>query len=387
MQVDRVFLVVLDSFGIGAAEDAAHFGDAGANTLRSISLSPAFCADTLARLGLASIEGCEHLSPVTPIGLYAKLVERGAGKDTVTGHWELAGVRSTRPMPLYPNGFPDEILRPFTERTGRGVLCNLPYSGTEVLRDYGERAIREGKFIVYTSGDSVFQIAAHEEHIPLAELYRACEIARELLCGVHAVGRVIARPFVGTHPFTRTANRHDYALPPPHPTMLNALQDAGLATIGVGKIGDIFAGSGIGESIRTQDNADGMQKLAALTKRDFRGLCFVNLVDFDAKYGHRNDVNGYAGAIAAFDRFLCDLLPMLGEKDLLLITADHGCDPAYPGTDHTREHVPLLGYAKGICLTSIGTRSFADLGATICDLFHVPLATEGVSFADAIRLS
>lgn len=385
MQVDRIFLVVMDSFGIGAAEDAEVFHDAGANTLRAIAGSPAFRADTLLSLGLASIDGCDYLPQVAPFGIYGKLVEQGAGKDTVTGHWELAGVRSTRPMPLYPQGFPDEILRPFIERTGRGVLCNLPYSGTDVLRDYGEQAIREGKLIVYTSGDSVFQIAAHTDHIPLAELYRACEIARELLCGAHAVGRVIARPFAGTHPFTRTADRHDYALPPPRPTMLNALQNTGLATIGIGKISDIFAGSGISESIRTKDNADGMQKLAQHIKRDFHGLCFVNLVDFDAKFGHRNDIDGYAGAVAAFDAALAPLLDQLGERDLLLITADHGCDPSYPGTDHTRETVPLLGYGKALRPTDLGTHYFADLGATICDLLGVSLTADGTSFAPLFR--
>ncbi|MCQ2427317.1 MAG: phosphopentomutase [Clostridia bacterium] len=337
----RVFLIVLDSFGVGEAPDAARFGDEGSDTLGAVRKHPNFDCPNLTKLGLFNIDGvgggirCPH-------GAYGKMRELSNGKDTVTGHWEIAGLISEKPMPLYPEGFPDDVISEFERLTGRGVLCNKPYSGTEVLKDYGEEHIRTGKLIVYTSGDSVFQIAAHKDVVPLEELYRYCEIARGMLTGKHSVGRVIARPFVGEYPFIRTAERHDYSLEPPRATMLDAVSRAGLEVISVGKIVDIFAGRGITDYVRTVSNNDGMTKTAEIADRDFHGLCFVNLVDFDSAYGHRNDVPGYAAALTAFDRRLPEIMNKLGRDDMLIITADHGCDPSTPSTDHSREYVPLL---------------------------------------------
>ncbi len=373
----RAFLIVLDSFGIGAMPDADAFGDAGSNTLGAVRQSPAFDCPTLARLGLFDIDGVEPLSDApTPIGIRARMTERSGGKDTTIGHWEIAGLVTPTPMPTYPEGFPDEVLEEFTRRTGYGVLCNKPYSGTDVIRDFGEEHIATRKLIVYTSADSVFQIAAHEDIVPIDELYRICEIARDLLTnafgGRHAVGRVIARPFEGKHPFKRTARRHDYSLTPPAPTMLDAVKDAGLDTVAVGKITDIFAGQGVTETLRTANNDEGMATTSAVAARDFHGLCFTNLVDFDMVYGHRNNVEGYAAALTAFDRWLTDFLPTLGEDDLLLITADHGCDPATPSTDHSREYTPLLVWSPSVAPKNLGTRTtFADIAATVLDWLGV----------------
>ncbi|MBQ4065797.1 MAG: phosphopentomutase, partial [Clostridia bacterium] len=387
MKIKRVFLIVLDSLGIGALPDAASFGDEGSHTLRSIAASGYFHAPTLMSLGLFHAEGATgDLPPVTPLAVYGKAAEVSAGKDTIVGHWEIAGVPSDRPMPTYPHGFPQEILDRLKDETGFDALCNKPYSGTDVIRDYGEEQRRTGKMIVYTSADSVFQVAAHEDVIPLPVLYDYCEKARSLLCGEHAVGRVIARPFTGEFPnYVRTSGRHDYALTPPRDTMLDALSQAGYDTVTVGKISDIFGGRGVTRSLPTKSNADGMDKTDILVNEDFRGICFVNLVDFDSRFGHRNDVDGYATAISEFDAWLSNFIPKLKEDDLLLITADHGCDPATESTDHSREYVPILAYRKGIKPRDLGTRkSFSDIGKTICDVFGVANDLNGKSFVAAL---
>lgn len=382
----RVFLIVLDSVGAGAMPDAAEFGDEGVSTLGSVSRSPKFHVPNMLRLGLGNIEGLDFLGTTEqPAGAVARLAERSRGKDTTIGHWEIAGHVSPTPLPTYPNGFPQEILDTFTAATGRGVLCNLPYSGTDVIRDYGKEHMQTGKFIVYTSADSVFQIAAHEDVVPLEELYAACRAAREILTGEHAVGRVIARPFTGEWPFTRTANRHDFSLAPPGQTMLDAISAAGLDCLGVGKISDIFVGRGLTDSVRIQGNTDGMAKTMAMAERDFHGLCFVNLVDFDMLYGHRQDVDGYAAALTEFDQWLPGFLAQMGEEDLLLITADHGCDPADDSTDHTREYIPLLAAGAQVKPVNLGTRScFADIAATVTEILGVPYSCPGTSFAAEI---
>ena len=353
----RVFLVVLDSFGIGALPDAEEYGDSGANTLLTISKSSKFSANNLISLGLAHIDGVSCLPRIgTPIGAYARLRELSAGKDTTTGHFEMMGIVSDTPMPTYPDGFPEEILKEFSDRVGREVLCNKPYSGTNVIRDFGEEHLKTGKLIVYTSADSVFQIAAHEDVVPIDELYEICRLAREILQGEHAVGRVIARPFSGeVGNFYRTANRRDFSLPPPNRTYMEDIRDAGAQVISVGKIYDIFVGRGISSSYPTHSNREGMEVMRKIVKTDFSGLCFVNLVDFDMLFGHRQDADGYARAISELDDFIGELLPMLGRDDALIITADHGCDPGDQSTDHTREFVPLLIYGIGINSENLGT--------------------------------
>ena len=385
----RVFLIVLDSFGIGEEPDAALFGDEGSNTLRSITGSEKFRADNLAKLGLFNIEGVGCGRPTAaPAGSFARLREKSMGKDTTIGHWEIAGIVSPNPLPTYPQGFPPEVLEEFEKATGRGVLCNLPYSGTEVIRDYGEEQKKTGKWIVYTSADSVFQVAANEAWIPLEELYDACRKARKILQGKHGVGRVIARPYVGEDKdsFRRTANRHDFSLEPPAQTMLDAIKAAGLDTLAVGKIFDIFAGRGTTDHVFNQSNADGMQHTVDYAARNFHGLCFVNLVDFDMQFGHRRDVDGYANALTEFDTWLGKFLPTLGKEDMVMITADHGCDPAYTATtDHTREYVPLVVLGQQVRPVNLGTRrSFADIAATITDILGVPFETPGKSFAGEI---
>lgn len=383
----RVFLIVLDSLGIGEAPDADAFGDVGSNTLGAIRTSKYFSCPNLEKLGLFNIEGVGG-GVSSPLASYARMREASMGKDTTIGHWEIAGLISRDPLPTYPDGFPDEVIAEFEALTKRGVLCNKPYSGTDVIRDYGEEHLRTGKLIVYTSADSVFQIAAHESVVSQAELYRYCETARKLLVGKHGVGRVIARPFGGVHPFVRIAGRHDYSLTPPAKTMVDVLFENGFDTIPVGKIYDIFAGKGFLEALPTASNAEGMQKIMEIADKDFCGLCFLNLVDFDSVYGHRNDVDGYAAALSAFDAFLGDFLPKLGENDLLLITADHGCDPATPSTDHSREYTPLLIYGdaveKGV---DLGTRpTFADIGATVLDYFALSTdALAGESLLSQIK--
>ncbi len=385
----RVFLIVLDSCGCGEAPDAAKFGDYGVNTLKSCSTSPKFHVPNLISCGLGSIDGIDYLEKADPqTGACARLHESSAGKDTTIGHWEIAGLISENPLPTYPNGFPEEVLKPFREATGRGVLANAPWSGTEVIQKYGAEHMKTGDLIVYTSADSVFQIAAHEEIIPPEQLYEYCRIARKILRGKHGVGRVIARPFIGDpeHGFTRTSNRHDFSLEPPAPTMLDAIKAAGLDSLAVGKIFDIFAGEGITEHVYTKGNTDGMAKTMDAAARDFHGLCFVNLVDFDMLYGHRRNIDGYAAALAEFDAWLPQFLAKLGEDDLVMITADHGCDPAYTATtDHTREYVPLLIAGKRVRPVNLGTRkTFADIAATVTELLGVEYRTPGISFAGEI---
>lgn len=380
----RVFLVVLDSVGIGALPDAHFYGDEGSNTLAAAAADSAFSMPNMERLGLFDIEGVTQLKKgkEMPQGAFGRMKEASKGKDTTIGHWEIAGVISERPLPTFPGGFPQDLLLAFSERTGRRVLCNKPYSGTEVIKDYGKEHMETGALIVYTSADSVFQVAAHEAVVPVEELYRYCEIARELCTGAYGVGRVIARPFAGEYPFVRTTRRHDYSLVPPQRTMLNILADNGYDVIGVGKINDIFAGSGITEFVRTAGNEEGIETMISYADRDFNGLCFVNLVDFDMKYGHRNDVEGYAKALSYFDTQLPRMLEKLREQDVLIITADHGCDPSTPSTDHSREYTPVVAVGPMIQAgVNLGTReTFADTGATVLDWFGIFGGIEGSSY-------
>ena len=368
----RVFVTVLDSFGIGEAPDAALFGDTGANTLASVAATGELCVPNLARLGLFNIDGVNVGTKVpSPIASYGRIRELSRGKDTTTGHWELMGIVSEKSMPTYPNGFPTEVLDAFSKATGRGVLCNLPYSGTDVIRDYGDEHLRTGDLIVYTSADSVFQIAAHESVLSNEELYEVCRKARAILQGQHGVGRVIARPFTtgADGKFVRTPNRRDFSLTPPRDTVLNELENKGFDIIGVGKIGDIFAMSGITETHPTHSNAEGMEVTLSLTDRDFSGLAFTNLVDFDSSYGHRQDAVGYARALNAFDTWLSDFLPRLTENDALIVTADHGCDPSDNSTDHTREYIPYLLYSQSLPPEKLGTlHGFAYVGQTVKSL-------------------
>ena len=385
----RIFLIVLDSFGIGAMPDSESFGDIGVNTLAACATSAKLNIPNMIAAGLGNIDGVSCLPKTdAPTGAFARLTEASMGKDTTIGHWEIAGIVSPDPLPTYPKGFPEEVLKAFEEATGRGCLCNLPYSGTDVIRDYGQQQLDTGKWIVYTSADSVFQVAAHEELIPLEELYDACHKARNILKGKHGVGRVIARPFVGdsVNGFKRTSNRHDYSLEPPRATMLDAIKAAGLDSIAVGKIHDIFAGFGDTEYVYNKSNANGMEHTTNFAGKDFHGLCFVNLVDFDMVYGHRRDIDGYANALTEFDGWLGDFMKGLNEDDLVMITADHGCDPAYTATtDHTREYVPLLILGKAVKPVNLGTRkSFADIAATVTELLGVEYDTPGESFAKEI---
>ena len=385
----RIFLIVLDSFGIGAMKDSESFGDVGVNTLAARATSEKLHIPNMIAAGLGNIDGVDCLPKTdTPTGAVARLTEASMGKDTTIGHWEIAGVVSPNPLPTYPEGFPQEVLDAFEAATGRGCLCNLPYSGTDVIRDYGQQQLDTGKWIVYTSADSVFQVAAHEEFIGLEELYDACHKARNILRGKHGVGRVIARPFVGdaVNGFKRTSNRHDYSLEPPKATMLDAIKAAGLDSIAVGKIHDIFAGYGDTEFVFNKSNTNGMEHASNYAKKNFHGLCFVNLVDFDMLYGHRRDIDGYANALTEFDTWLGGFMKELGEEDLVMITADHGCDPAYTATtDHTREYVPLLILGKAVKPVNMGTRkSFADIAATVTELLGVEYETPGQSFAKEI---
>ena len=386
--IKRIFLFVLDSCGIGQMPDAPSFGDVGVNTLKSCATSAKFSVPNLKKLGLCNIDGVDYLGrEAAPTGAYCRLTEASMGKDTTIGHWEIAGVVSPKPLPTYPNGFPEEVLKPFMEATGRGVLANAPWSGTAVINEYGDEHVRTGDLIVYTSADSVFQIAAHEDVVPPEQLYAYCRMARKLLQGKHGVGRVIARPFVGTSGnYTRTANRHDFSLEPPRQTLLDAIKAAGLDSIAVGKIHDIFAGRGDTEYVYNKSNTDGMAHAMDYARKDFRGLCFVNLVDFDMLYGHRRNIDGYAEALKEFDTWLPKFMEKLGGEDLVMITADHGCDPAYTATtDHTREYVPLLIGGKQVKPVNLGTRgSFADIAATVAELLDVPFETPGKSFASEI---
>lgn len=371
----RTFLFVLDSLGIGALPDAGDFGDWGANTLKRISQSPYFKIPNLLKMGLGNVEGIDYLPKEgNPTAAWCRLKERSRGKDTTVGHWEIAGMVSEQPLPTFPNGFPKELLDAFTQETGFGVLCNQPYSGTEVIADYGEEHLSSGKLIIYTSADSVFQIAAHEEKIPPAKLYEICQKARGLLQGKWGVGRVIARPFIGeVGHFTRTANRRDFSLEPRGRTLLDALTERGIETVGVGKIADIFAGRGIRKSYPTHGNREGMEAALRLAREQRDRFCFINLVDFDMLYGHRQDIDGYAKALSEFDAFLPSFLAELAPEDRLLITADHGCDPGDESTDHTREYIPLLLY--GVEPRDFGTReSFADIGQTVAAWYGASLS-------------
>lgn len=379
----RVFLIVLDSFGIGEMEDAAEYGDRGTNTIKSVSSSPAFHMPNMGALGLFNIDGVDCREPVAqPAGRIARMKEASKGKDTTIGHWEIAGILSKQPLPSYPDGFPEEVLNDFSVAVGRGVLCNKPYSGTEVIKDYGDEHVKSGDLIVYTSADSVFQIAAHEDVVPVETLYEYCKTARGILQGKHGVGRVIARPFVGTSGnYVRTAGRHDFSLEPPAVTMLDQLKESGRDVISVGKIKDIFAGKSITEYVYTKGNAEGIERTLEYMERDFEGLCFVNLVDYDMLYGHRNDIDGYAAALTYFDEKLPEILGKLKENDVLMITADHGCDPGYTvSTDHSREHTPFIMYGSKVTPANLGTReTFADIGATVLDCFHIKPEFAGTS--------
>ena len=372
MKYNRIFLIVLDSFGIGNAPDAERFGDTGANTLKSISKSNKFNIPNMTKLGICNIDGVVLPNTPTPLAKFGALQELSKGKDTTIGHFEISGIVSNEPLPTYPNGFPKEIIDEFEKQTGCGTLCNKPYSGTQVLEDYGKEHIETGKLIVYTSADSVFQIAAHTDVVPLEKLYEYCKIARNILVGEHAVGRVIARPFNGEYPFTRTADRHDFSVEPPKDTMLDKLKENNFDVISVGKIADIFAHRGITEKHYTHSNEDGMNITSELLNKDFNGLCFTNLVDFDMKYGHRRDVDGYAKAISEFDSWLTDFIPNMNDDDLLIMTADHGCDPAFKGTDHTREQVPILMYSKDIEPENLGTiKGYNYISKIVLDNFNL----------------
>ncbi len=353
--IKRIFLIVLDSCGIGEATDAKNFGDEGANTIKSISKEKEFNIKNLLSIGFSDIDGLSYLGEGDLKSKVARLSEKSNGKDTTTGHWEIAGVVSEKPLPTFPNGFPENVLKEFSEKTGRGVICNKTYSGTEVIKDYGVEHLKTGDLIVYTSADSVFQIAAHESIVPPEKLYEYCRIAREILKGDFGVGRVIARPFEGEYPFKRTSNRHDFSIEPPEKTILDTLKAKGFDVIGVGKIHDIFAGKGLTEYVFTQNNQDGMDKTTEYQNKDFNGLCFVNLVDFDMVYGHRRNAVGYAKALSDFDMWLGDFIRNMREDDALIITADHGCDPAFKGTDHTRECVPFILYGNNIEPENLGT--------------------------------
>lgn len=383
--MNRVIWIVLDSVGMGAMPDAHLYGDTDTNTIAHVyHKNNGLKLPNLIKLGLGNIEGMEGIEKTNkPIGAYARLAELSSGKDTTTGHWEMVGIHTKVPFPTYPNGFPKEIMNAFEEAIGTKTLGNCTASGTAILDELGEEHMKTGFPIVYTSADSVFQIAAHEEVIPLEKLYEMCEIARNLLRGEHEVSRVIARPFVGTpgH-FTRTPNRHDYAVTPPAENLLVYAKEKGLDVIAVGKISDIFAGEGITYATHTKSNEDGIKQTIDLIKKESRGLIFTNLVDFDMKWGHRNDWENYGKGLEEFDRYLPEIIETMKEDDLLIITADHGCDPTTPGTDHTREYVPLLVYSKQFKESiDLGTRnSFADIGQTVSEIFDLPTLNIGASF-------
>lgn len=383
----RVFLIVLDSVGIGEAPDSHLYGDEGSNTLKACFGQKDFSVPNMKKLGLFNIDGIDFgEKEASPSGAYGRMTPMSKGKDTTIGHWEICGIISQKPLPTYPNGFPKEILEEFSKRTGRGVLCNKPYSGTQVIEDFGKKHLESGDLIVYTSADSVFQIAAHESLVPPKKLYEYCEIAREILQGEHGVGRVIARPFEGEYPhFKRTANRHDFSLIPPQTTLIDEMAENGFDVIPVGKIYDIFAGKSLKKSNPTKSNSHGMEKTESFSKEDFNGLCFVNLVDFDMAFGHRNNAEGYAKALMEFDRWLGDFLPTLKKDDILMITADHGCDPLTPSTDHSREYTPLLVYGEDVKSVNLKTRkTFADIGKTVADIFGIDSRISGESFKNEI---
>ena len=386
----RVFLIVMDSVGVGELPDAADFGDEGSNTVKAAATSGYLDMPNMKKLGFFNIKGIDNMYtdiPEKPMYAVSRLAERSKGKDTTTGHWEIAGLTSLKPMPTFSSGFPESFIQEFSRRTGRGMLCNKAYSGTAVIKDYGKEHEKTGDLIVYTSADSVFQIAAHEKIVPIEQLYEYCRIARELLQGDLGVGRVIARPFEGEWPYERTSRRHDFSLVPPKDTMLDVLSGNGFDVLSVGKIIDIFAEKGITEYVRTVDNEDGINKTLGYMDRDINGLVFTNLVDFDMVYGHRNDPEGYAKALSYFDSRLPEIIDKLNDDDILMITADHGCDPVTPSTDHSREYIPLVVYGKKLKHgVNLGTRdTFADIGATILDYFGLDITIDGTSFLKEIK--
>lgn len=387
--IDRVIWIVLDSVGMGALPDAHKYGDENSNTIGNISKAVGgLNLPNMERLGLGNIEGMVGVNRVeNPVGCYARFSELSNGKDTTTGHWEMVGINSEQPFPTYPNGFPKDLVEAFENAVGRKILGNKTASGTAILDELGEEHMKTGKLIVYTSADSVFQIAAHEEIVPLEELYKICETARNMLVGEHAVARVIARPFVGEPGnFTRTPNRRDFSLVPPYNTVLDNLKSSNFNVMAVGKIEDIFSGKGVTEAVHTKDNMDGVDKTLDYMKEDKKGLIFTNLVDFDMKWGHRNDVEAYAKGLEAFDKRLPDIIGAMKDTDILFITADHGCDPTTPGTDHSREYVPFLVYGKALKENiNLGTRkTFADMGQTIAEIFSVEPIRVGESFLKEI---
>lgn len=388
MSERRVFLIVLDSLGIGSMPDASEYGDEQSNTLKSIVQSDEYNTPNLCKLGLFNIEGVDYCEKeLSPQASFARMAETSNGKDTTIGHWEICGCISEAPLPVYKNGFPDEIIHKFSDLTGREIICNKPYSGTQLLLDYGQEHEKTGALIVYTSADSVFQIAAHEDVVPLEELYKCCEIARSIMVGKNGVGRIIARPFNGEYPYyKRTANRRDYSILPPSRTILDDISRTGLPVVGIGKIYDIFCGRGITKKIKTISNIDGMEKTIEEAKSSTGGLVFVNLVDFDMLYGHRNNVNGYARAMTVFDKQLGELIDCLKKDDIVIITADHGCDPITESTDHSREYVPMIIFGNNIKPgVNLKTRSsFADIGATVVDYLGVISNTSGDSFLDKV---
>ncbi|MCR5684884.1 MAG: phosphopentomutase [Lachnospiraceae bacterium] len=385
----RAFLIVLDSVGVGAMPDAADFGDEGSNTVKAAATSGILDMPNMKKLGFFNIKGVDDMYddiPSAPLNAAGRCLERSKGKDTTTGHWEIAGLISTQPMPTFPDGFPKEFMDAYSNRVGRKLLCNKPYSGTDVIRDYGREHVETGALICYTSADSVFQIAAHEDVVPVEQLYDYCRIAREMLTGDLAVGRVIARPFEGEWPYKRTSRRHDFSVEPPKDTMLDVLKAKGFDVLSVGKIIDIFAEKGITEYVRSENNADGIEKTIEYMKKDFNGLCFTNLVDFDMLYGHRNDPEGYAKALNYFDQNLPRMLELMRDDDILMITADHGCDPVTPSTDHSREYIPIVVYGRGLKKgVDLGTRTgFSDIGATVLDYFGIKGGIDGESFLGEI---
>lgn len=384
----RGFVIVLDSFGVGAAPDAAKFGDEGASTIKTIYKSKYFSAENMKKMGLLAIDGIDLDGKDNHTAAFARMRELSAGKDTTIGHWEMAGIVSKNPLPTFPNGFPTEVINEFEKQTGRKVIVNRPYSGTQVIKDYGEEHLKTGALIVYTSADSVFQIAANEAIVSDDELYRCCKIARKILTGKYGVGRVIARPFEGktAADFVRTPRRHDFSLEPPRDTMLDVLQKNGKKTIAIGKIYDIFAHRGIDEHYFTENNTQGIAKTLEIAKTDFDGLCYTNLVDCDMLYGHRRDIDGYAKAISEFDDCLPRLAGDLRDDDFLIITADHGCDPGFKGTDHTREYVPLLIYSKSIKNKNLGTiDGFGAVADTVLSMFDIKSTLDGKHILDEIR--
>lgn len=387
-KIKRVFVIVVDSMGIGQEPDAAEFDNGKCNTLKTITGSSKFSAPNMQKIGIFNIDGVDCGTPVAqPLGAVARLREMSRGKDTTIGHWEMAGIISNEPQPTFPNGFPPEIIEKLEKAFGRKILCNKPYSGTQVIYDYGREQRETGALIVYTSADSVLQIAAHEDDVPVEQLYEYCRQARQIMQGKYGVGRIIARPYVGEWPnFTRTSRRHDFSLEPTGDTMIDALKRKGLDTIAVGKIYDIFEGRSVSRSLGVnKDNVDGMNKTLKVEDEDFHGLCYVNLVDTDMLYGHRRDIDGYAQAVSTFDQQLGEFMAKMRDEDVLMITADHGCDPGAPGTDHTREYVPLLVYGKHIKPVNLGTYpTFAMLGATVSDIFGADLKTKGESFLPRI---